>query len=192
MRLTTLLFAVLAATAAPAELQAQLGEFHVGAIAGFGTADSYRAGGGVTIAVVPGRISFLGLRYVWQGGSDQTIAGNAQDFEVRTNSTTIAADLGLQFPVGGAELVIGASLGTVRFHQEFVSASSATTEEVVAWEFMAAPSITAYFRVGRFLIGPEFQWGLAGNPDFPVNLSHQGPLFNLRFVLPFEIDRIRQ
>ena len=58
---------------------------------------------------------------------------------------------------------------------------------------MGAPSITAYFRVGRFLIAPEFQWGLAGVPTSAnSHVSYRGPLFYMRFVLPFEIDRIRQ
>lgn len=182
-----------AATAAPSAALAQLGELHFGVIGGYGIADSYRGGAGLSIAVVPGRIGYAGARYVYHWGSTITIPGDAADFEILTWSQTLAADLGLQFPFGRVELVIGASLGVVRFQQRLLQLlePEMPSKTMEAWEFLVAPSLTAYFRAGRFLIAPEFQWGLAGDPDFPVDVSHRGPAFYLRLVLPFEIDRIR-
>jgi hypothetical protein len=47
--------------------------------------------------------------------------------------------------------------------------------------------------VGRILVAPEISWSLAGNPGTFIMLeSHRGPLFYLKIVVPFEIDRIRQ
>jgi hypothetical protein len=182
-------FLVCAAVAAtPAGAAAQLGELHFGVIGGYGVAESYRGGAGLTFAVVPGRVSFLGLRYVYHWGS--TSPSTNANLEFRTSSQTIAADLGVQIPIGSIELVIGTSLGSVRFQQDSLKAG-APPVPVDAWEFLVAPSLTAYFRVGRFLLAPEFQWGLAGDPDLDHHVSHLGPVFYLRLVLPFEIDRIR-
>lgn len=183
-----------AAAAAPSAARAQLGELQFGIIGGYGSAESYRGGAGLSIAVVPGRIAYLGARYVYHWGSTTTIPGNAADFEIRSWSETVSADLGLQFPIGRVELVIGASLGSVRFQQNRLQllVPETPSETTEAWEFLVAPSVAVYFRAGRLLIAPEFQWGLAGDPDFPVHVSHRGPAFYLRVVVPFEIDRIRQ
>jgi hypothetical protein len=178
----------------PAAAHAQLGEIQAGIITGYGTADSYRGGAGVSIAMVPGRIAYAGLRYVYHWGSDSVIpGGSSSDLRISTDSRIIAADLGFQFPIGSAELVLGGSIGATGFHQTQVRMDpGGTTATTAAWEFTAAPSITMYFRLGRILIAPEIQWDLAGDPDFPVHVPHRGPLFYLRLVLPFEVDRIRQ
>ena len=170
--------------AAPIAAQAQMGELHFGVIGGYGVAASYRGGAGVTIAVVPGRIVFLGLRYVHHWGSSFDTA----NVTIHPRSETVAADLGFQFPFGNVEVVIGASLGSTHFEQD-VPDSTGKTE---GWEFLVAPSLTAYFRLGRFLIAPEFQWGLAGDPDLLGPTPHLGPVIYLRLVLPIEIGRIRQ
>lgn len=189
MRAAFLICAAVAAT--PARAAAQLGELHFGVIGGYGVAESYRGGAGLTFAVVPGRVSFLGLRYVYHWGS--TTPPDATGFAAHTTSATIAADLGVQIPIGSIEFVIGTSIGSVRFQQDSLlpGTRAVPPETTEAWEFLVAPSLTAYFRVGRFLIAPEFQWGLAGDPDLGIHVTHRGPAFYLRLVLPFEIDRIR-
>jgi len=199
VKTTIRLIAILASGMAPTSAHAQLGEFHLGVIAGYGTPDAYRAGAGVSIAIVPGRLAFLGLRYVYHWGTTVPLPTDP-GYNVRNTSATLAADLGVQLPVGPAELVIGGSLGTVKFQQEsiYLAAPGNPPTEMVAWEFLAAPSVAVYFRVGPILIAPEFQWGLAGDPGFDKrdpqgqHVSIRGPLFYMRFVLPFEIDRIRQ
>jgi len=176
----------------PAAAHAQLGEIHVGIITGYGTADSYHGGAGVSIAMVPGRLAYAGLRYVYHWGNTTTVPGGSGG-QVATDSRIIAADLGVQFPVGSAELVLGGSIGATGFHQKPVHVPpGGETGTRAAWEFTAAPSVTMYFRLGRILLAPEIQWDLAGDPDFPVHVAHRGPLFYLRLVLPFEVDRIRQ
>lgn len=187
MKVALLACAAIAAT--PVRAAAQLGELHFGVIGGYGVADSYRGGAGVTIAVAPGRVSFLGLRYVYHWGSTSR-SDTVPNLEFRTSSQTIAADLGFQFPIGRIEVVLGTSIGSVRFQQDSLRPGSPPVP-VDAWEFLVAPSLTAYFRVGRFLIAPELQWSLAGDPDLGEHVSHRGPAFYLRLVLPFEIDRIK-
>lgn len=187
MKAALLTCAAIAAT--PMRAAAQLGELHFGAIGGYGVAESYRGGAGITFAVVPGRVSFLGLRYVYHWGS--TVP--KPDFEARISSQTVAADIGLQFPIGKVEMVIGTSIGSVRFQQDSIPLVTPATPPTMtyAWEFLVAPTLTAYFHAGRFLLAPEFQWGLAGDPDLGVHVSHRGPVFYLRLILPVEIDRIR-
>jgi len=173
---------------------AQLGELQLGVIGGYGEPESHGAGGGFTLAVVPGRVSYLGLRYFYSTGGTTSIPGNVPTQDVRTRSQLIAADLGLQVPVGSFELVIGSSFGATAFRQE------QNPQVVTAWEFTVAPTATLFIRAGRLLLAPEFQWIFAGspgfndssNPEFKVKVAHSGAQLNLRIVLPFEIDRIRQ
>ena len=53
---------------------AQLGELHFGVIAGYGGPESYRSGAGITVAAVPGRLAYLGLRYMYHWGSTTEVA----------------------------------------------------------------------------------------------------------------------
>lgn len=187
---------LLLACVTPATARAQLGELHFGLIAGYGAPESYRSGAGVTVAAVPGRLFYMGLRYVHHWGSTTETSDGSTPVQYETTSSVITADLGVDIPVGPAELVAGASIGTTRFHQlgQRLGVAGVAGEPFTetAWEFTVSPTVTVYFRAGRILVAPELSWSLAGDPDFVMHASHRGPIFYLKLVVPFEVDRIRQ
>jgi hypothetical protein len=199
------IFATLALLLRTSIAGAQLGELQFGVLAGYAEKESHHAGVGLTFAVVPGRVTYLGLRYVHYAGGTvrREDVKTGTDYNVETRARLIAADLGFQFPVGRFELVLGSSLGVTAFRQEVRQVMGTTLGSPHvgdAWEFTAAPGATLFIRAGRFLIAPEFQWMFAGSPDieyielgmFTPYVASSGPHLSLRFVVPFEIDRIRQ
>jgi hypothetical protein len=171
-------------------LEGQLGEFHVGAVAGYGTGNAWQGGAGLIVAVVPGRLAYLGLRWVRHAGAPQRTAGEDASREATTRAQVLAADLGFQFPAGGVEVVPGVSLGAARLSQR-IAGGVASPETHGSWEFHAAPSLAVYVPVHRILLAPEVQFALTGDPDFRPRAGVRGPVFYLRVVIPFEIDRIR-
>lgn len=178
----------------PANLAAQLGEAQFGAIASYGTGSAWHGGAGLIAGVGAGRLIYVGARWVYYFGSSavQTDPGGGGTFEVRDRAQIFAADVGLQYPVGAAEVVAGVTIGAVRFSQQSEPTGGGTPQSAARVEFLFAPNFSAQLRVSRFLLIPEFVYSFAGSPDLRWPVDHQGPIFSLRVVLPFEVQRIRR
>ena len=67
------LLLVIAASAR--SLWGQLGELQAGVIGSYGTRDPYRKGGGLVFGVAPGRLVYVGLRWIYYEGA--TISSGA-------------------------------------------------------------------------------------------------------------------
>jgi len=101
----------------PASAEAQLGEAHFGAIGSYGTGDAYRWGGGLTASYQPGRLAYVGLRWIYYGGSTAQVGDSAGSYQVTTRAQLFGADMGLEYPLGSVEMVGGLTLGAMRFWQ---------------------------------------------------------------------------
>jgi len=178
----------------PSDLAAQLGEAQFGAIASYGTGSAWHGGAGLIAGVGAGRLIYVGARWVYYFGSSavQTDPAGGGSFEVRDRAQIFAADVGLQYPVGAAEVVAGVTIGAVRFSQQSEPTGGGTPQSAARVEFLFAPNFSAQLRVSRFLLIPEFVYSFAGSPDLRWPVDHQGPIFSLRVVLPFEVQRIRR
>jgi hypothetical protein len=180
----------------PANLAAQLGEAQLGAIASYGTGSAWHGGAGLIAGVAAGRLIYVGARWIYYFGSSavQTDPGGGGTFQVRDRAQIFAADVGLQYPVGAAEVVAGVTIGAVRFAQraEPVSPGTGAAQSSSRVEFLLAPNFSAQLRVSRFLLIPEFVYSFAGSPDMRWPVDHQGPILSLRVVMPFEVQRIRR
>lgn len=185
---------VLASVLLPAYLAAQLGEAQFGAVASYGTGSAWHGGAGLIAGVGAGRLIYVGARWVYYFGSSAAQTDTGGTFEVRDRAQIFAADVGLQYPLGPAELVAGVTIGAVRFAQRAEPASPATgpPQSSSAVEFLLAPNLSAQLRVSRFLVIPEFVYSFAGSPDMRWPVGHQGPLLSIRVVMPFEVQRIRR
>jgi hypothetical protein len=178
----------------PSDLAAQLGEAQFGAIASYGTGSAWHGGAGLIAGVGAGRLIYVGARWVYYFGSSavQTDPGGGGTFEVRDRAQIFAADVGLQYPVGAAEVVAGVTIGAVRFSQQSEPTGGGTPQSSARVEFLFAPNFSAQLRVSRFLLIPEFVYSFAGSPDMRWPVDHQGPILSLRVVIPFEVQRIRR
>jgi hypothetical protein len=178
----------------PANLVAQLGEAQFGAIASYGTGSAWHGGAGLIAGVGAGRLIYVGARWVYYFGSSAVQTDTGGTFEVRDRAQIFAADVGLQYPVGPAELVAGVTIGAVRFGQrtEPVSPGTGAPESHSGVEFLLAPNFSVQLRVSRLLLIPEFVYSFAGSPDLRWSVDNQGPILSLRVVMPFEVQRIRR
>jgi len=178
----------------PANLAAQLGEAQFGGIASYGTGSAWHGGAGLIAGVGAGRLIYVGARWVYHFGSSAVQTDTGGTFKVLNRAQTFAADVGLQYPVGPAELVVGVTIGAVRFAQraEPVSPGTGAPQSSTRVEFLLAPNVSVQLRVSRFLLIPEFMYSFAGSPDLRWPVHHQGPLLSLRVVMPFEVQRIRR
>ncbi len=178
----------------PAHLAAQLGEAQFGAIVSYGTGSASQGGAGLIAGVGAGRLIYVGARWVYYFGSSAVQTDTGGTFEVRDRAQIFAADVGLQYPVGPAELVVGVTIGAMRFSQraEPVSPGTGTPQSSARAEFLLAPNFSVQLRVSRFLLIPEFVYSFAGSPDMRWPVDHQGPILSLRVVMPFEVQRIRR
>ena len=178
----------------PANLAAQLGEAQFGAIASYGTGSAWHGGAGLIAGVGAGRLIYVGARWVYYFGSSAVRTDTGGTFEVRDRAQIFAADVGLQYPAGPAELVAGVTIGAVRFaqHAEPVSPGTGAPQSVSRVEFLLAPNLSVQLRVSRFLLIPEFVYSFAESADMRWPVDHQGPLLSLRVVMPFEVQRIRR
>ena len=178
----------------PANLAAQLGEAQFGVIASYGTSNAWHGGAGLIAGVGAGRLIYVGARWVYYFGSSAVQTDTGGSFEVRNRAQIFAADVGLQYPVGPAELVGGVTIGAVRFGQqaEPVSPGTGSPQSSSRVEFLLAPNFSVQLRVSRFLLIPEFVYSFAGSPDLRWPMQHQGPLLSLRVVVPFEVQRFRR
>jgi hypothetical protein len=190
LRRAVLLSAVL--VCAPHVARAQVGEVHIGPLASYGLPDSFGPGGGLVVGVAAGRLVYIGLRWAYQSGSTQVMDTAATPVAVTSRVQLFAFDFGLLFPVGAFEIVPGISLGAARYAQK---ADLATAGQRVVSEhdmaFLAAPSLSVYVRLGSLLVIPELQYLLGEVPDLPRPVEHRGPVASIRFVVPFEVSRIR-
>jgi hypothetical protein len=177
----------------PATAQAQLGEAHFGIVGSFGSGDAYQGGGGVTASYQPGRLAYVGLRWIYYGGSSALVGDSTGNYDVTTRAQLFGADLGLEYPLGNVEVVGGLTLGAMRFSQGTtpVNASGATAVNDVATEFIVAPTIRAEFRTGPLMLIPEVGYYFAGSPDMRWPVGNQGWVTSLLVVIPIETRRIR-
>ena len=177
----------------PASLTAQLSEVRPGVIGSYAASDAYRAGAGVTLGYAPARIAYVGVRYIYHFGSTSQATDDTGTFDVTDRTQLFGVDLGLEFPVGAMELVIGGTLGVVRFSQR-VEPTGSTGEAAssdIGTGFVAAPLALLHVRVGPIMLVPQVTWYFAGDPDFRWQVDHSGPAASLAIVLPIETDRIR-
>ena len=188
-RLRRVLLLSAALVCAPHMVRAQVGEVHIGALASYGLPESFGPGGGMVVGVAAGRLVYIGLRWAYQSGSTEVMGTPASPVSVTGRAQLFAFDLGLLFPVGAFEIVPGISLGAARYAQQADSRASILSEYDVA--FLAAPSLSVYARLGGLLVIPELQYFLGQNPDLPWPVEHRGPVASIRFVVPFEVSRIR-
>ena len=178
----------------PADLGAQLGEAQFGAIASYGTSNAWHGGAGLIAGVGAGRLIYVGARWVYYFGSSAVQTDTGGTFDVRDRAQIFAADVGLQYPLGAAELVAGVTIGAARFAQraEPVSPGTGPPQSTSRVEFLLAPNLSVQLRVSPVLLIPEFVYSFAGSPDLRFPMQHQGPLLSLRVVMPFEVQRIRR
>ena len=179
-----------AALAAPAG--AQMGEAHFGVVGSFGAGSAYQGGAGLTASYAPGRLAYMGLRWIYYGGSTDRRADSTGSWDVTTRAQLYGADLGLEFPVGALELVGGVTLGMVRFWQgaEAVGVSGVTPPNEIGTSFILAPTVMAEIRTGPLMLIPQVAYYFAGSPDFHWPVGHDGWALSLMLVLPLETHRI--
>ena len=177
----------------PAYLTAQLGEVHVGMLAGYGTAGAYGPGAGLIVGVAAGRLAYVGVRWTYFFGDTWTQSDTSGTFTVEDRAQVFAADLGLQYPAGPTEIVAGVTIGAIRFAQHATPLPPGTGAggTQVKAEFLAAPNVSVQLRALGLLVIPEVMYTFAGAPDFTWPVQRRGPVFSVRVVVPFEVQRIR-
>jgi hypothetical protein len=177
----------------PAPVAAQLGELRIGAIGSYVAADAYRAGAGITLGYAPGRLAYLGVRWIYHFGSTDQVADAGGTYDVTNRAQLFGADLGLEFPLGAMELVVGGTLGAMRFSQqtEPVGDTPSSPQSDNAVEFVAAPLVMLHVRAGPVMLVPQVTWYFAGAPDLRWKVDNSGPAVSLAIVIPIETDRIR-
>lgn len=171
---------------------AQMGEAHFGVIGSFGTGSAYQGGAGLTASYAPGRLAWLGLRYLYYAGSTDRRADSTGTWDVTTRAQLFGADLGMEYPLGAVELVGGVTMGVVRFWQgaEPMGVSGVQPVEEVGNSFVLAPTVMAEFRTGPLMLIPQVAYYFAGSPDFHWPVGHDGWALSLMVVLPLETHRI--
>jgi hypothetical protein len=177
----------------PARVAAQLGEVRIGAIGSYAVSDAYRSGVGLTLGYAPGRLAYMGVRWVYYVGSTEALVDNAGSYDITNRTQLFGADLGLEFPLGSMELVVGGTLGAVRYsqHTEPTGASTSGSESASATEFVAAPMAILHIRIGPIMVAPQVAYYFAGSPDLRWSVGGSGPALSCAVILPIETDRIR-
>lgn len=168
-----------AGCAAPAA--AQHGELQFGGVVSYGLASSFREGAGAVAGIALGRLAYVGLRWVYQGGSTD---GGGAGAAVTNRTRLFTMDLGLMLPVGGVEIVPGMALGAARFSQRGATPAHAT-------EFVIGPALSIHAHVGGIVAIPEIQYLVAGHPDLPRPAATRSLVAGFRVVFPVEVQRIR-
>jgi len=177
----------------PAPVTAQLGEVRIGVIGSYAVSDAYRSGGGLTLGYAPGRLAYMGVRWIYYVGSTEALADDAGSYDVTNRAQLFGADLGLEFPLGSMELVVGGTLGAVHYsqHTEPTGASTSGSESAGATEFVAAPMAILHIRIGPVMVAPQLAYYVAGAPDLRWSVGGSGPALSCSILLPIETDRIR-
>ena len=178
--------------ALPAPLAAQLGELRMGSLASYVGADAYQAGVGVAVGYAPARLAYMGVRWTYNFGGTTTAVDATGSYDVTDRAQLFGADLGLEFPVGTMELVVGGTLGVTWFTQHSEpSAATGSVEKASGTGFVAAPLVMLHVRIGSVMLVPQASWYFAGEPDFRWPVDHSGPAVSLGIMVPIETDRIR-
>jgi hypothetical protein len=169
----------------PAALSAQLGELQVGAIGSYGMRDPYRAGAGLVLGVAPGRLVYVGLRWITYGGA-------TTGADVRNRAQVFATDLDVQIPVRGGRLELrpGMGIGMVQFAQR--SGAPPNTVFEYSKEFFAAPGVALQLSADRIALIPELQYYFTGHSELTWPVHNKGLAFSVRLVFLREIRRIRR
>ena len=178
----SLLMALVCVT--PTALSAQLGELQVGAIASYGLRDPYRSGAGAVLGVAPGRLVYVGLRWIYYDG--------ATTFNVRNRAQVFATDFDVQIPLRGGVLEMRPSIGLGMV--QFVQRGSGTTGPVSGYskEFFAAPGVALQLSAARVALIPELQYYFTGHSELTWPVHNKGLAFSARLVFLSEIRRIRR
>jgi len=181
----SLLLALVCVT--PTALWAQLGELQVGAIASYGMRDPYRAGGGLVLGVAPGRLVYVGLRWISYSGA--TTGGSAN---VTNRAQVFATDFDVQIPLRGGVLEMRPSIGLGMV--QFVQRGSGTTGPVSGYskEFFTAPGVALQLSADRIALIPELQYYFTGHSELTWPVHNKGLAFSVRLVFLSEIRRIRR
>lgn len=166
----------------PAALSAQLGELQVGALSSYGLRDPYRAGAGLVLGVAPGRLLYVGLRWIYYAGATTGI-------DVRNRAQLFATDFDLLIPVRGGRIEMrpGIGVGMVQFVQREGGATNGVSKE-----FFAAPGVALQLGAGRVALIPQLQYYFTGRSELTWPVHTNGLVVSVRLVFLSEIPRIRR
>jgi len=182
------------AAVTPTALVGQLGELQVGAIASYGMRSPYRAGAGLVLGVAPGRLVYVGLRWIYYGGATTAESGppSGTPTDVTNRAQVFATDLDVQIPIsaGRLELRPTIGLGMVQFAQR----GHPVTGDALGYskEFFAAPGVALQLSTGRIAVIPEIQYYFTGHSELSWPIHNKGLAASVRLVFLSEIRRIRR
>ena len=169
----------------PTALAGQLGELQVGVVASYGVRDPYRAGAGLVFGVAPGRLVYVGLRWIYYGGATSGAA-------VRNRAQVFATDLDVQIPISAGRLELRPTIGLGMV--QFVQHGHPLTGDVSGHskEFFAAPGVALQLSAGRIAVIPEIQYYFTGRSELSWPIHNKGLAASVRLVFLSEIRRIRR
>ena len=179
----------------PASAQAQLGEAHFGAIGSYGTGDAYQGRGGTHRQLPPGRLAYVGLRWIYYGGS------TAQHHRLRPGATRSPPGPSSSAPTWGSSIRSAAW----RWWAGSRSARCASGRAPRRWAPRAprpsAPSPPSsswrppcWLEIPRRPASCSFpRWPTTSraSPDLRWPVGHDGLAVTLLVVIPIETGRIR-
>lgn len=178
----------------PTVLVAQLGELQVGVVASYGTSGPYREGAGLVLGVAPGRIVYVGFRWIYYRGTTtaEFAPPPAGPADVLNRAQVFATDLDVQIPAAGGAIEIRPTigLGMVRFAQRGRPAAGEISAH--SREFFAAPGLAVQFSVGRVAVIPQMQYYFTGHSELTWPVRNKGLAVSVRLVFLSEIRRIRR
>ena len=178
----------------PTLLSAQLGEFQIGVVGSYGRRDPYREGAGLALGVAPGRLVYVGLRWIYYRGATtaQFAPPPAGPAQVWNHAQVFATDLDLQIPALGGLLetrpTVG--LGVVRFAQRGRPAGGEISAQ--SKEFFAAPGLALQLNAGRIAVIPQLQYYFTGRTELSWPVHNKSLALSLRLVWWSEVRRIRR
>jgi hypothetical protein len=175
-------------------LSAQLGELQVGAVTSYGTSTPYHTGAGLVFGVAPGRLVYVGLRWIYYAGTTTAALASpsAGPADVRNRAQVFASDYDVEIPIysGLLELRPSIGLGIVRFAQRGRSMSGVIATH--SKEFIAAPGVALQISAGRVGVIPEIQYYFTGHTELPWPVRNKSLALSVSVVFLSEIRRIRR
>ena len=179
---------------APTALAGQLGELQVGVVASYGMRDPYRAGGGLVLGVAPGRLVYVGLRWIYYVGATTAESGPPAGgpSDVTNRAQVFATDFDVQIPISAGRLELRPTIGLGMV--QFVQHGHPLTGDVSGHskEFFAAPGVALQLSAGRIAVIPEIQYYFTGHSELSWPIHNTGLAFCVRLVFLSEIRRIRR